>query len=212
MDSISLIIGDSSDIYEFSSKQVSSLDASWEGSWVISDTLGGTEKLTGSLVKNIDIYNEDSLVGEDYRKSYKLFEGLEGELLEFNTDTETDGIITVSGKIFIKSIAGTEVPVANRYAYITVKGVFVPYTREVRIKTAADGLFSVDIDLNKTVKTPANSFFIFQILPLESEQLTESSYVVSVEVRQKDTNGTIIFRKEVFQSKLKMLAQGVLNG
>jgi hypothetical protein len=211
MEEISLILGDSSDIYEFSSKQVEVLDDRWEGSWVVAQTLGGTPVVQGDLIKNIDIYNEDSLVGEDYKKSYKLFEGQDGELLEFNEDVIADNITTVSGKIYTEASDGTKIGVANRYAYITVKGVFVPHTRELRIKTDADGNFTTDFDFGKTIKTPANSFFIFQILPLQSEQLTESSYVVSVEVRQKDNDDNLIFRKEVFQSKLKMKAQGVLS-
>lgn len=210
MEEIELIRADSSNIYEFSSKQVDLLDDGWEGSWVVAPTLGGEPVIQGDLIKNIDIYNEDSLVGEDYKKSYKLFEGEEGELFEFNEDIITDNITTVSGKIYTEASDGSKIGVANRYAYITVKGVFVSHARELRIKTDADGNFSTDFDFSKTIKTPANSFFIFQILPLDSEKLTEDSYVVSVEVRQKNNDGVLIFRKELFQAKLKIKQQGVL--
>jgi hypothetical protein len=210
METFELIKGDSSDIWEFSSKQVDVLDDSWEGSWVVSETLGGEPVIEGDLIKNIDIFNDDSLIGEDYKKSYKLFEAEDGEVLEFNADvidsTDTH-LLTVQGRII--NTSGDPVP--DRYAYITIKGVFVNASRELRVKTDANGEFSAVFDLSKTVKTPANSFFIFQILPLQSEQLTESSYVVSVEVRQKNTSDELIFRKEVMQSKIKMKAEGVLN-
>lgn len=211
MEEIELIVGDSSNIYEFSSKQVDLLNENWEGSWVVAAALGGEPILSGNLLKNIDIFNEDSLEGEDYKKSYKLFEGQDGEILEFNDDIITDNILSVSGRIYSTS-GTTEVPTAYRYAYITIKGVFVPHTREIRIKTDADGNFTGEINLSNTLKTPANSFFIFQILPLESEQLTSgNTYFISVEVRQKNDLDELVFRKEVFQAKLKMKPQGVLS-
>lgn len=210
MEEIELIRADSSNIYEFSSKQVSTLDDKWEGSWVVALTLGGAPVIQGNLIKNIDIYNEDSLTGEDYKKSYKLFEGETGEILEFNDDVIVDNITTVSGKIYTEASDGSKIGVANRYAYITIKGVFVPHSRELRVKTDVDGNFSTDFDFGESIKTPANSFFIFQILPLDSEQLIEDNYVLAVEVRQKDANDTLMFRKELLQAKIKMKQQGVL--
>jgi hypothetical protein len=104
-----------------------------------------------------------------------------------------------------------EIPETERYITITIKGVFVPFTREQRIKTDSDGNFTYDFNIGKTIKTPANSFFIFQIMPLQSEQLqVGKGYILSVEVKEKDTNDNIIFRREVLQAKLKITQQGVL--
>jgi len=47
-------------------------------------------------------------------------------------------------------------------------------------------------------------------MPLQSEQLEVGTYYLSVEVKQKDDNDNIIFRREVLQAKLKMVKQGVL--
>lgn len=210
MEEIELIIGDSSDLYEFSSKQVSSLDSSWEGSWVVSVTLGGTPITSGSLAKNPDILNEDSLVGEEVEKSYKIFKGEGNEIIDFNTDVLTGDTLTVSGNMYTLS-SQTQTPVADQYAYITIKGIFSGNARTERIKTDINGDFSVDISLLETIKIPANSYFIFQILPSDSALLTESTYYVTAEIRQKDQSQTLIFRKEVLQAKLKMKKQGVIS-
>jgi hypothetical protein len=205
MEEISLIIGDSSSIYEFSSKQVSELDALWEASWVVSDTLGSTPILTGNLVKNEDIFNDDSLIGQDFRKTYKIFETDETEVVAFNPDIIVDSTCTVSGNMTKGGVAE-----ADRYITITIKGIFVSYSREVRVKTDINGDFTYDFNIGPTVKTPANSYFIFQLSPLDSEQLENKSYILSVEVRQKDVSDNIIFRREVLTAKLKMTIQGVV--
>lgn len=205
MEEISLIIGDSSSIYEFSSKQVGELDAFWEASWVVSDTLGSAPLLTGNLVKNEDIFNNDSLVAQDFRKTFKIFETDDTEVVIFNPDVIVDSTCTVSGNMSKATVAE-----ADRYITITIKGIFVPYSREVRVKTDVNGDFTYDFDIGPTVKTPANSFFVFQLSPLDSEQLENKAYVLSVEVRQKDVSNFVIFRREVLQAKLKMTIQGVV--
>ena len=214
MEEIELIVGDSSSIYEFSSKQVASLDDKWDGSWVVSDTLGGKPILEGVLVKNKDIFNADSLQGEELRKTYKIFEATELEKVQFNEDVISGETCTVSGKMYRD---GTDtdgnvikIPEEDRYITVTIKGIFSGFKREQRIKTDSDGNFTYDFNIGKTVKTPANSFFIFQIMPLQSEQLEVGTYYLSVEVKQKDDNDNIIFRREVLQAKLKMVKQGVL--
>jgi len=219
METIELIQGDSGDIYEFSSKQVINLPNNWEGSWVVSDTLGGTPILEGTLTKNENIYNSDSLIGKDFRKTYKIFESTGLEKVVFNDDVISgadNDICTVSGRIYHDSTDADgnviEVPEVDRYITITLKGVFVDFSREMRIKTGADGNFTYDFNIGATIKTPADSFFIFQIMPLQSQQLTAgTTYILSVEVRELDENGDPIFRREVLQAKLKMLAQGVLE-
>jgi len=213
MEEIIMIKGDSSDIYEFSSKQVDKLDDSWEGSWVISQKLGGDPILQGNLTKNENIYNDDSLIGEDFRKSYKIFEENGQEKVKFNEDVIDGSKCIISGKIYHEETDNDgntiEVPEVNKYITITIKGLFVPYTREKRVKTDSEGNFTCELNLGKTIKIPANSFFIFQIMPTESEKLDVGTYSLSVEVRQKDTDGKIIFRREVLQAKLKIMAQGV---
>jgi len=215
MDTITLIKGDSSDIYEFYSKEVTELDDNWEGSWVISENLGTTPIIQGNLIKNGDILNNDALIDEDYKKSYKLFESQEGELLRFtnetiSTTTNNNDTLSLAGFVYTEATDGTEVPVVNRYVYITIKGVFKKAERTLRVQTDENGEFTAVFDLNKTIKTPANSFFIFQILPHESEQLELGDYMLSVEIRQDNGSGTLLFRKEVMQSKLKIQKQGVL--
>ncbi len=217
MEEILLIQGDSSDIWEFSSKQVSNLPSNWEGSWVVSDTLGGTPILEGTLTKNENIYNSDSLIGEDFRKTYKIFESTGLEKVVFNDDVISGAdneICTVSGRMYHDSTDADgnaiEVPEADRYITITLKGVFVDFSREMRIKTDANGNFTHDFNIGATIKTSADSFFIFQIMPLQSQQLTAgTTYVLSIEVRELDGNGEPIFRREVLTAKLKMLQQGV---
>ena len=214
MEEMQLIKGDSSDIYQFSSKQVSILGSTWEGSWVVSDELGGVPVIEGILAKNENIFNEDSLVNEDFRKTFKIFESTGLEKLEFNEDVIQDEICTVSGRIFRDGTDANgntiEIPENDKYVTITLKGVFAAFTREERIKTESDGTFSYDFNIGKTVKTPANSFFIFQLMPLQSELLEVGSYFLSVEVRENDTNDNVIFRREVLQEKLKITTQGVL--
>jgi hypothetical protein len=215
METIELIKGDSSDIYEFSSKQVSSLTDKWEGSWVVSEALGSAPILEGTLVKNEDVMNEDSLQGEDFRKTFKIFESTELEKVRFEDDVINGQSCIVSGKMYTEGtdVDGNpiEIPSAERYITITLKGVFVPFTREMRVKTDADGIFTYNFNIGKTVKTPTNSFFIFQIMPLQSELLeVGKGYILSIEVREKDANDVIIFRREVLQAKLKITAEGVL--
>jgi hypothetical protein len=211
MEEIVLIIGDSSDLYEFISKQVPILDDTWEASYVVSEVLGGTPVISGDLVKNEVIYNEDSLVGEDTRNSYKIFEPHETspEFIEFNVDNIVDNICVVSGVIKRKEGTSTIV-VQDKYAYITIKGVFVPHSRTERVKSDIDGNFSINFDLNNTIKTPQNSFFIFQLVPSKSEQLLERTYFLTIEIRQKNVSDEVMFRKEIMQVKLKMTKQGIL--
>lgn len=218
MDTIELIRGDSSDIYEFSSKQLPELDEYWEGSWVISDTLGSLPILERNLVKNIDIFNDDSLINEDYKRTYKIFEGEPDDRVEFNEDSiDTDtNIVTLTGSAFSNE-GGVESPLPNKYLYIKIKGLFVTAEREKRVKTDSEGNFSVELDLNKTIKTKANSFFIFQVMPVDSEKLVSDNYVLAIEVRQNSTldstseDNEILFRKEVFRAKLKIINEGVLS-
>jgi len=219
METMTLIQGDSSDIFEFGSKQVPNLSDNWVGSWVVSDTLGGTTILEGTLIKNENIYNEDSLIGEDYRKTFKIFESTGLEKVQFNDDVISgtgNSICTISGNMYHNSKDADdndiEVPESDRYITITIKGVFVDFSRTQRIKTDSDGNFTYDFNIGSTVKTPKDSFFIFQIMPLQSQQLESgSTYSLSVEVRELDSNGDPIFRREVLQTKLKILTQGVLE-
>jgi len=213
MEEIELIVGDSSPVFEFSSKQVDSLDDRWDGTWVISDTLGGTPILEGDLVKNEDIKNDDSLQGEEFRKTYKIFETTELEKVQFNEDVISGSTCTVSGKMYrdgTDSDGNTiEIPEEDRYITITIKGIFSGFKRDQRVKTDSNGNFTYNFNIGKTVKTPADSFFIFQIMPLQSEQLEVGTYYLSVEVKQKDDNDNIIFRRETLQAKLRMITQGV---
>ena len=213
MEEIELIVGNSSPVFEFSSKQVDSLDDRWDGTWAISDKLGGNAILEGDLVKNKDIKNNDSLQGEEFRKTYKIFEATELEKVQFNEDIISGETCTVSGKMYRD---GTDtdgnvikIPEEDRYITVTIKGIFSGFKREQRIKTDSDGNFTYNFNIGKTVKTPANSFFIFQIMPLQSEQLEVGTYYLSVEVKQKDDNDNIIFRRETLHAKLKMITQGV---
>lgn len=123
MDEIYLIKGDSSDIFEFLSKEVPLLDDTWEASWAITLKMGDTPIMTGALTKNADIFNVDGV----------------------------------------------------------------------------------------TVKTPANSFFIFQLTPSQTETLAVGKYYIGVEIRQMDLTTNIpTFRKEVMQEKLVIKEQVVL--
>lgn len=176
MEEILLIQGDNSSIYEFSSKSVLTLDDSWEGSWVISEELGGTPLVEGVLIKNMNVLNIDSLIGEDYKKSFKIFEPNGKEELVFNTDVLVNESLTVSGIVTDTSSA---LPIEDKYVYITIKGVFVPHTREIRVKTNENGYFECTFDLNKTIKIPANSFFIFQLMPHDTETLELKKYFLS---------------------------------
>jgi len=213
MELITLIQGDSGDAYEFSSKQVSVLDTTWSGSWTVSDTLGGTPIINGNLIKNTDILNNDSLVNEDFNTTYKIF-NLIDELLILDTPVISGTSATITGKIYKNTLDSNgvtvETPVANKYAYITIKGIFVTYTRTIKVKSDANGLFSAVFDLTETIKTPANSFFVFQISPLQSEVLSIGDHILSIEVKQTDSAGNIIFRREVLQAKLRVTGQGVL--
>jgi hypothetical protein len=47
----------------------------------------------------------------------------------------------------------------------------------MRIKTDSDGNFTYDFNIGPTIKTPANSFFIFQIMSLQSELLEEGENI-----------------------------------
>ena len=214
MEEIEIILGDSSSIYEFSTKQVDTLSSLWEGSWTIADKLGATPIITGNLVKNEDIFNADSLVGEDFRTTYKIFESTDLEKVTFNSDVIVNDIATISGKMFTEGTDGEglpiEIPEVDRYITITIKGVFVNFSRDIRLKTDAQGEFTYDFNIGATVKTAANSFFIFQLMPLESQQLSVKSYILSVEVRRLDDVGVVEFRREVLQAKLKVNEQGVL--
>jgi len=213
MEEIELILGDSSSIWEFSNKQIDNLSDLWEGSWVVSDKLGSTPIITGNLVKNQNIMNDDSLVDEEFRKTYKIFEPDTAELIVFNDDVIVNEVATISGRIYKDGVDGNqdpiEVPSEGRYITITIKGIFSSFTRDIRVKTDVDGLFAYDFNIGKTIKTPADSFFLFQIMPLESQQLSVKSYVLSVEIRQLDGQGVVEFRREVLQAKLKMKEQGV---
>lgn len=216
MEEIELIVGDSGNIYQFSSKQVASLTSDWEGSWVVSDKLGSEPILTGSIVKNDNIFNSDSLVDEEFRKTFKLFEALDNNLekVVFNDDVIIGEVATISGRIYTEGTDGdgnpTEVPVQDKYITLTIKGIFSGFKRSIRVQSDTQGKFTTDLNIGNTIKTPANSFFIFQMMPLESEQLEEGkSYVLSIEVRQLDELNVIQFRKEVLQARLRMKAQGV---
>ena len=213
MDTITIIKADASDIFEFSSKQVEVLDSLWEGSWTVADELGGVPVLEGSLSKNENIMNDDSLEFEDFRKSYKIYETDDKELVRFNDDVILGTSCVVSGKMYKDGVDvdsnPIEIPEVDRYITITLKGIFVTYSREIRLKTDANGEFSHDFNIGATIKTPANSFFIFQMMPLQSELLNIKTYIISIEVRQKDAEGIIVFRREVLQNKLKVTKQGV---
>jgi hypothetical protein len=212
MEEIELIKGDSSDLYEFSSKQVSELDTTWEGSWVVSASLGGTPVINGGLVKNKDVLNDDSLEGEEFEKTYKIFKGKGTELIEFNDDVVTGDTAIVSGNMYTLNADGeTHDPVADTYVYVTIKGIFSGYSRTELVKTDVNGDFTINFSLAKTVKIPADSYFIFQILPTDSVQLTGKTYYVSVEIRQRDDQSNLIFRKEVLRAKLRMQEQGVIS-
>ncbi len=214
MEEITLICGDSSDIFEFSSKQVDTLTNLWEGSWVISETLGGNPILEGPITKNEDILNNDSLVDQDFRTTYKIFETTELEKVIFNQNVIVGNTCTISGKMYLDGVDANndpiEVPEVDRYITVTIKGIFVSYSREMRVQTDINGEFSIDFNIGATIKTPLNSFFIFQIMPLHSEQLLNKTYYLTVEVRQKDIGDIVVFRKELLQTKLKITKQGVI--
>ena len=135
--------------------------------------------------------------------------------MQFNDNIINGDICTISGKMYHEETDDDgnpiEVPETDRYITITLKGVFVSYSREKRVKTDSEGKFSCDLNIGKTIKTPANSFFIFQIMPMQSEQLDIGAYYLSVEVRQRDSDRNIIFRREVLTSKVKILQQGVYS-
>lgn len=215
MEEITCIVGDSGDIFEFSSKQISQLDNNWDGTWVISKTLGGEPILTGNLTKNNDIKKNDSLVDEDFRKTYKIFEPNSKEKVEFNDDKISGNYCIVSGMIYTEGTDNEGLPIkipeVDKYITITIKGVFVSYSRSQRVKTDAEGNFTYEFNIGETIDTPADSFFIFQLMPFESELLEVGTYILSVEVKEKDINNKIIFRREVLQAKLKMTTQGVLS-
>ena len=205
METIELIIGDSSDIYEFSSKEVPNLDEKWEGSWAIKEKIELEEEvLSGNLIKNDTIYNDDSLIGEDVKLSWKIFEGTSNHVVSINREEMQGEDYIVSGVITKEGV-----PQENTYITITIKGKIVDYRRSTMVKTNDLGEFEAVLSLSNTIKRPANSFFIFQIMPLQSEMLEPKTYYISVEIRQKDENGDLVFRKEVMQNKLKMKNQGV---
>jgi len=200
---VEVTIGDSSDLWEFSSKDIPVLDINWTGSWTIAESIGETPVLQGNLTKNIDIFNEDSLINEPLRNSYKLFEP-DDETVTFNDNVQDGSTVTVSGTV---TKDGAAVP--SKYIYIIVKGLFVPHSRTIRTQCDVNGEFSVQLNLDITLKTPADSFFIFQLMPTDSETLLEKTYYLTCEVKQDDA-GTIKFRKELLQLKLKMIKQGVI--
>ena len=119
---ISIIKDDSSDIYQFSSPDVSTLDSSWTGKWAVSPSLGEAAIVSGELVKN----------------------------------------------------------------------PFIP----------ASG---------SDPEVTADSYFIFQLSPSESEVLNVGKYYLSIQVEQDDGAASVIFRKEVMQAKLIITKQGVLT-
>jgi len=200
-----LIKGDSSDIWEFYSKEIPELDNFWSGKWVISENLGDNIILQGELTKNKNIYYNNSLINEDFRKTYIIFEELKTEEVIFNNDIIENNKVTISGNININLV-----PEINKYITIKIKGIFTESKREIRVKTDKLGNFSCIFDLSPTVKTSENSFFIFQLSPTDSEKLNVSTYSLSIEIKQEDINSKVIFRKEILQTKLKILQQGVL--
>jgi len=209
MENISLILGDSSDIYEFSSKQVDVLDETWDGSWTISESMGDTPILEGDLIKNENIYNDDSLTGEEIIISYKLIDPKDGMKVEYVSE-EIDGILTITGSITLLNEDKIIIPFVGEYITFTVKGKFLKYSRTKMVKTDDLGNFVAIIDLNNTIKTPEKSFFIFQLMPSLSERLEEKTYILSIEIRKKDINDELEFRKEIYHAKLKMTKQGVI--
>lgn len=63
-----------------------------------------------------------------------------------------------------------------------------------------------DLPLNDELPgVPANSSFVHQILPSESQLLSPGKYIVSIEIRNDSMN----YSEEVAQFKLKILPQGV---
>jgi hypothetical protein len=210
MEEIELIIGDSSSIWEFSNKQIDTLDNLWEGSWVVASKLGGTPLIQGNLLKNQNILNDDALTNEEFRKTHKIFEPNPAEVVTFNEDVISGNTCTVSGKVAVPVPMGNDLPSEGRYITVTIKGIFSGIKRDIQLKTNAQGEFSYDFNIGKTVKTPANSFFLFQIMPLESQQLEMGTYILSVEIRQLSDQGVVEFRREVLHAKLKMKEQGVL--
>jgi len=202
METIELIKGDSSSIFEFSNKQVPTLGDDWEGGWFVSEALGTKPILEGSLMKNSPIFNNDSLVGEEFRKTFKIFEGSETEKVQWNEDIIDEESAIISGIVHIDNI-----PQPNRYITVQLKGIFSSFTRDIRIKTDEEGKFSYDFNIGNTVKTPENSFFLFQLMPLESELLEVKTYMISIEIRQLDNESKLQFRKVVMQAKLKITAK-----
>ncbi len=74
MDEIILIKGDSSELYQFSSKDVPVLDSTWEGKWAVSSKLGDASILEGNLTKNDVIYESDSTTVKTPANSYFIFQ------------------------------------------------------------------------------------------------------------------------------------------
>ena len=74
--------------------------------------------------------------------------------------------------------------------------------------TSSDGTIVLQRDLPKNTATtnePANSYFIFQILPNESETLNIGKYILAIQVE----NLSLGHRREIVQTKLNIIKQYV---
>lgn len=60
-------------------------------------------------------------------------------------------------------------------------------------------------------KSVDEAYFIFQLLPADTEQLDVGKYYLSIQIQQDNGSGTLLFRKEVMQAKLIITKQGVFE-
>lgn len=75
-------------------------------------------------------------------------------------------------------------------------------SRENKIVTKEDGIFSIEVFLGNTIKVEENNGFIFQIPSSITEALDKGRYFLTLTITKKELDGTISFQKEIIQTKL----------
>lgn len=206
---VELIKGDSSDIFEFSTKDVPILDDRWVGTFAVKTNLiDDIAVVSGALTKNPIIYNEDSLVGSELDIETELFQPDDKKETVTEISYITDEInktATVTGTILLNGSV-----VVERWVYITIIDKFnTKNKRRSKVKSDVNGEFSLLFSTDVTIKHNANEFLIFQLTPQQSELLEPEKYNLVVEIQQLDINDNIIFRKEVMQEKLVVSQEGI---
>lgn len=85
----------------------------------------------------------------------------------------------------------------------------------VTSKLGESPLLTGDLDKNELIpasgndpEVPAGSYFILQLSPADTEQLSPGTWYVTVQVK-RTVSGTLVFRREVMQQKIKIKPQGV---